>query len=392
MNLVGAFAECYRRPPDGVWQAPGRVNLIGEHTDYNDGLVLPFALAQGVSAAVARRDDGVLELRSRQVPDTVVTVPLAALEPGSATGWAAYPAGVVWSLRQAGHPVGGVSVLLDGDLPWGAGLSSSAAVECAMALALRDLYELPIDRHELAWLTQRAENEFVGVPCGILDQSASLLCTAGHALLLDCRSGMSTQIPLDLTGLTLFVIDTRSAHQLVDGEYATRRAQCERAAALLGVPSLRAAADSALPIDGLPDPVLRRRATHVVSENGRVSAAVRLLRTGRTAEIGPLLTAAHASLRDRFEVSWPEADVTVDVAVRAGALGARMFGGGFGGSVLALVRKNRAPTVRHAVSGAFRDQGWTAPTFLRATASAGARPLRPAVTPLAVNSPLWRPA
>jgi galactokinase len=186
---------------------------------------------------------------------------------------------------------------------------------------------------------------------------------------------------LDLTGLTLFVIDTRAAHQLVDGEYAARRAQCELAATLLGVPSLRAAADGALPIDGLPEPVLRRRATHVVSENGRVSAAVRLLRGGRTADIGPLLTAAHVSLRDRFEVSWPEADVTVDVAVRAGALGARMLGGGFGGSVIALVRKNRAPTVRHAVSGAYRDQGWTAPTFLRATASAGARQVSPALNP-----------
>jgi galactokinase len=375
MNLADAFAACYGRPPDGLWQAPGRVNLIGEHTDYNDGLVLPFALAQGVSVAMARRD-GMLELRSRQVPDTVVMVPLSDLKPGSVVGWAAYPAGVLWSLREAGYPVGGASVLLDGDLPWGAGLSSSAAVECAMALALRDLYGQSIDRAELAVLAQRAENEFVGMPCGILDQSAALLCTAGHALLLDCHSDTSAQIPLDLTGLTLFVIDTRAAHQLVDGEYATRRAECERATALLDVPSLRAATG----VDGLTDPVLRRRAAHVVSENDRVSAAVELLRAGRTAEIGPLLTAAHASLRDGFEVSWPEADVTVEVAVRAGALGARMFGGGFGGSVLALVRKNRAPTVRHAVSGAYRDQGWTAPTFLRATASAGARQVSPVLT------------
>jgi galactokinase len=378
VNLVAAFAESYGRPPDGVWQAPGRVNLIGEHTDYNDGLVLPFALAHGVSVAIARRD-GVLELRSRQVPDTVVMVPLRDLKPGSVAGWAAYPAGVLWSLRQAGYPVGGASVLLDGDLPWGAGLSSSAAVECAMAIALRDLYGLSIDRTELAVLAQRAENEFVGMPCGILDQSASLLCTAGHALLLDCHSGTSTQIPLDLTGLTVFVIDTKAAHQLVDGEYATRRAECERAAALLGVPSLRTAAG----VDGLTDPVLRRRAAHVVGENDRVDAAVRLLRAGRTAEIGPLLTTAHASLRDRFEVSWPEADVTVDVAVRAGALGARMFGGGFGGSVLVLVRKNRAPTVRHAISGAYRDQGWTPPTFLRATAAAGARQVSPVLNPTA---------
>ncbi|MCW2944581.1 MAG: galactokinase, partial [Actinoallomurus sp.] len=246
------FRETYGRDPDGVWHAPGRVNLIGEHTDYNDGFVLPFALAQGVTAAAARRDDGVLELRSRQSPDTVqVSGPV----PGSVTGWAAYAAGVAWALRAAGHDIGGASVLIDSDLPQGAGLSSSAALECAVAVALCDLYGLDLPRPELARIAQRAENDFAGMPCGILDQSASLLCTEGHALLLDCRSGLSTQVPLDLTGLTLLVIETRAEHRLLDGGYASRRAACEKAAKLLGVPALRDVEDLGGALRRLEDPV-----------------------------------------------------------------------------------------------------------------------------------------
>ena len=372
MNVAAAFSRCYGHPPDGVWRAPGRINLIGEHTDYNGGLVLPFALAQGISVAVARRQD-VLELRSRQMPGAGVTIRLDDLRPGSVAGWAAYPAGIVWSLRQAGYPVDGASVLFDGELPLGAGLASSSAAECAIALALRDLYELPIDRPELAPLARRSDSLFVGVPCGILDQCAALLCTEDHALLLDCRSGATTQVPLDLTGLLLLVIDTRADQRLMDGEYAVRRTQCRLAAHVLGVRSLRVANDRDLAVDDLPGLVLRQRVAHVVSENNRVTDAVRLLRAGDTAAIGPVLTAAHASLRDRFEVSWPQADVAVDVAVRAGALGARMLGGGFGGSVIALVPRSRTQIVRHAVSGAYADHGWRPPTYLRATPSAGAR-------------------
>jgi galactokinase len=364
------FRETYRRDPDGVWHAPGRVNLIGEHTDYNDGLVLPFALAQGVTAAAARRDDGVLELRSRQSPDTVqVSGPV----PGSVTGWAAYAAGVAWALRAAGHDIGGASVLIDSDLPQGAGLSSSAALECAVAVALCDLYGLDLPRPELARIAQRAENDFAGMPCGILDQSASLLCTEGHALLLDCRSGLSAQVPLDLTGLTLLVIETRAEHQLLDGGYASRRASCEKAAELLDVPALRDVEDLGEALRRLEDPVLRRRAQHVVTENHRVEATVGLLRAGMAAEVGALLTASHLSLRDQFEVSWPEADVAVEEAVRAGARGARMVGGGFGGSVIALVPADRAQRVRDAVTEAYAARGWKEPRFLDAVPAAGAR-------------------
>jgi galactokinase len=363
------FDEIYGRPPEGVWHAPGRVNLIGEHTDYNDGFVLPFALAQGVSVAAARRDDGVFEVRSLQAPETaVVSDPV----PGSVTGWAAYAVGVAWSLREAGHPVGGASLLIDADLPQGAGLSSSAALECAVAVALCDLYDLQVPGPELARIAQRAENDFVGVPCGIMDQSASLLCTSGHALLLDCRSGLSAQVPLDLTGLTLLVIDTGAEHELVDGGYADRRAACEKAAEQLGVPALRDVTDLGEALSRLDDPVLRRRTQHVVTENHRVEAAVGLLRAGAVGEVGALLTASHLSLRDQFEVSWPEADVAVEEAVRAGARGARMVGGGFGGSVIALVSSDRTDRVREAVTAAYADRGWREPHFLDATPSAGA--------------------
>jgi galactokinase len=294
-------------------------------------------------------------VRSRQAPDAAsVSDPV----PGSVTGWAAYAVGVAWSLREAGHPVGGASLLVDADLPQGAGLSSSAALECAVAVALCELYDLPVPGPELARIAQRAENDFVGVPCGIMDQSASLLCTSGHALLLDCRSGLSAQVPLDLTGLTLLVIDTRAEHELVDGGYADRRAACEKAAELLGVPALRDVTDLGEALSRLGDPMLRRRTQHVVTENHRVEAAVGLLRAGVVGEVGALLTASHLSLRDQFEVSWPEADLAVEEAVRAGARGARMVGGGFGGSVVALVPSDRTDRVRAAVTAAYADRGW----------------------------------
>jgi galactokinase len=353
-------------------RAPGRVNLIGEHTDYNDGLVLPFALAQGVTVAAAARDDGVFELRSMQEPGAeLVRDP----KPGSVTGWAAYAAGVAWALREAGHEVGGASMLIDADLPRGAGLSSSAALECAVAVALCDLYGVDVPRPELARIAQRAENDFVGMPCGILDQSASLLCTAGNALLLDCRSGASARVPLPLGALTVLVIDTRASHELLDGGYASRRAACEKAADLLGLAALRDVDDLAAALARLPDPVVRRRTQHVVTENHRVEATVGLLRAGAVAEVGALLTASHLSLRDDFEVSWPEADVAVEQSVRAGARGARMVGGGFGGSVIALVPKDRVDGVAAAVRAAYEARGWEPPRFLDAAPSPGARRL-----------------
>jgi galactokinase len=375
-GAAGLFAQRFEGEPQGTWRAPGRVNLIGEHTDYNEGFVLPFAIAPGVCAAGARRGDGLIALSSRQEPGADVTVALDALCPGSVTGWAAYPAGVAWALREAGYPIGGTSIAIDSDLPLGAGLSSSAALECAVALALTDLHGLAVPRAQLAMITRRAENDFVGAPTGILDQSAALLCQAGHALLLDCRSGIGTAVPLDpgAMGLALLVIDTRARHAHTDGGYAERRRACEEAARALGVRSLRDITDSSEL--GSLDPLLQRRARHVVTENSRVLTTAALLREGELHRAGPLLTASHASLRDDFEVSWPEADATVDTALDAGACGARMTGGGFGGSVIALVPAELDGQVRAAISGYFARQGWRPPRLTLAVPSASARRVR----------------
>ena len=377
------FGECYGAVPEGVWHAPGRVNLIGEHTDYNEGFVLPFALGQGVTAAASRRagpGNRRLTVCSRQEPGDAVEVDLDGLAPGRVTGWAAYPAGVAWALEAAGHRLPGACVAIDSDVPAGAGLSSSAALECATALALTSLGGLDVPRGELVTLTRRAENEFAGVPTGIMDQSASLLCRAGHALLLDCRSLESAQVPFDppASGAGLLLINTRARHELSDGEYGQRRAECEEAARRLGIPSLRDLTGLA-DFDSLTDPVLRRRVRHVVTDNQRVLDVVALLRapSGPSAdtyrEIGRLLTQAHVSLRDDFEVSWPEADVAVEAAVVAGASGARMIGGGFGGSVLALVPAAAGGGVKDAVTAAFARHGWIAPEFLDAVPSDSAR-------------------
>ena len=395
MKAASLFRERFGGEPDGVWLAPGRANLMGEHTDYNEGFVLPFALGQGVTAAASRRAGRRLTVCSRQEPGDAVEVDLDGLAPGRVTGWAAYPAGVAWALEAAGHRVPGACIAIDSDVPAGAGLSSSAALECATALALTSLAGLDVPRAELVTIARRAENEFAGVPTGIMDQSASLLCRAGHALLLDCRTLETSQVPFDpgAAGAGLLLINTRARHELADGEYGRRRAECEEAARRLGIRSLRDLTDLA-DTGSLTDPVLRRRARHVFTDNQRALEVVALLRappSGPSAdtyrEIGRLLTQAHASLRDDFEVSWPEADAAVEAAVAAGASGARMIGGGFGGSVLALVPAAAggpgpgpgsgpgSGPVRDAVTAAFARHGWTAPEFLDAVPSGSARPL-----------------
>ena len=370
-RAAAQFQAWHGTEPEGVWHAPGRANLIGEHTDYNEGWVLPFALDRGVAVAAGRRDDDVLDIRSHQETGPV-TVPLASLRLGRVAGWAAYPAGVAWALREAGHAVGGASLVIDSDLPQGAGLSSSAAIECATAVALATLYDVSASRPELARLARRAENEMVGVPSGIMDQSASLLCEAGHALLLDCRTGDSEAVPLDpaAAGLALLLVDTGARHALTDGRYALRRLECEQAARALGVPSLRDVDDPARAAD-ISDPVLARRARHVIADDCRVHAAVDLLEARDLAGLGPLLHASHASLRDDFEISWPEADVAAEAAERAGGLGARMMGGGFGGSVLALVPADSARP-REAIAAEYAGRGWPPPRFLPAPPSPGA--------------------
>jgi galactokinase len=371
------FAGRYGREPDGIWFAPGRVNLIGG-PDYTEVFVLPFALSAGVCAAASRRPDGRLALTSRRAGGEPVLLSIDGLEPGSVRGWAAYPAGVAWALREAGYLSGGADLAIDADLPVGAGLSSSAALECSVALALTELYQVPVPRRELAALARRAENEFAGVPTGIMDQIAVLLCRAGHALLLDCRSGTGTAVPVDpaAAGLALLVIDTRARHALGDGRYAARRQGCEHAAAVLGARSLRDVTGDAGALARLTEPSLRRLCAHVLSENRRVLRAAELLRAGDQAAVGRLLTVSHHSLRDRFEVSWPQGDEAVEAAVDAGAAGARMTGGGFGGCVVALVPADRARQVRTAVTERFTRRHWPAPRYLDAAPSDGARRIR----------------
>lgn len=380
MEQVGVregFEELYGAAPEGIWAAPGRVNLIGEYTDFNEGFVMPLALPHTAVAAVSRRSDGVLRLHSADIDGPVVELRVDELVPRSDTGWAAYPAGVVWALREAGHAVGGADIHLASTVPTGAGLSSSAALEVVTALALDDLYELGLGRPELALLAQRAENDFVGVPCGVMDQTASACCTEGHALHLDCRDLSIRQIPFDLAsqGLELLVVDTRVKHALGDGAYAERRAGCEEGARRLGVSHLRDVAYDDL--DGalarLSDERVRRYVRHVVSDDHRVDRVIGLLDAGDVRAIGPILTDGHASLRDDLRISCAELDLAVSTANAAGALGARMTGGGFGGSAVVLVESTDVDSVTKAVSEAFAAAGFTAPRVFPAVPSAGAR-------------------
>ncbi|SDN62651.1 galactokinase [Allokutzneria albata] len=382
-----AFLTQHGRAPLGVWSAPGRVNLIGEHTDYNDGFVLPFALPHRIAVAAAPREDGLLAVST--ISDNgraqrAEPVAVAELEPGTVTGWPAYPSGVAWALRRQGFDIGaagGADLVIAGDVPAGAGLSSSHALECAVALALLGLLGHELDaggapsRQEIARWVQHSENDFVGAPTGLLDQTASLCCTRGNVLFLDVRSGAAEQVPFDAAAedLAVLVIDTRANHSLADSAYGERRRGCERAAELLGVPALRDVAVDDLPsaLERLPAD-LGPLARHVVTENARVLETVSLLRAGKMAQIGPLLTASHESLRDDYRISCAELDVAVDAALAAGALGARMVGGGFGGSAIALTSTALLDDVRRVVTAAYAEHAFTPPRLFVAVPAAGA--------------------
>jgi galactokinase len=381
-TVAARFSELYGAEPDGVWAAPGRVNLIGEHTDYNDGFVMPFALPHTAVAAVSRREDGVLRLHSADVEGGVTELRLDDLSPESDKNWTAYPAGVVWALREAGHAVTGADIHLSSTVPSGAGLSSSAALEVVVALALNDLYALGLRGWQLARLCQRAENVYVGAPVGIMDQTASACCEAGHALFLDTRDLSQKQIPFDLAaeGMRLLVVDTQVKHSHSEGEYGKRRAGCEKGADLLGVNALRDVAygdlDAALARLGDEEEV-RRLVRHIVTENERVERVVSLLESGDdTRAIGPVLVEGHASLRDDFRISCPELDLVVDTALTSGALGARMTGGGFGGSAIVLAEETDVDAITKAVTEAFAAAGFTTPRVFEAVPSAGARRVR----------------
>ena len=371
-DLARAFAEQAGRAPDGVWAAPGRVNLHGEHTDYNDGFVLPAAIDRETLAAVGVRDDELVTCRSRDLPGGAA-VRVAELVPGAADGWAAYVLGVVWALREAGVDVPGLDVLVGSDVPVGAGLSSSAALEAAVALAVAELAGADLSRSELAVACRRAETDVVGAPVGIMDQMAALHGRAGAALLLDCRSLDVRPVELHLAdlGLKLLVVDTRVSHAHASGEYGARRRACEEGAAALGVAALRDATLEAVEqrLDGEP----QRCARHVVTENARVHDVAAALAAGDVPALGELFAASHASMRDDFRISCPELDVTVEAAVAAGAAAARMTGGGFGGCAVALVAPDRVGAVEQAVARTFAARGWREPRAFEVSAADGAR-------------------
>lgn len=385
--------------PDGTWSAPGRVNVIGEHTDYNAGLCLPIALPHRTFVALRRREDDAVRLASAQAEGLWETT-LADVAPGAVQGWGAYVAGVAWALAQAGHQVGGFDAVVDSCVPFGASLSSSAALECAVAVALDEVFALGLagdvaGRQRLVDACRRAENDIAGAPTGGLDQSASLLCGEGQAIALDFREGLTpaefvSPVPFDLAaaGLSLLVIDTRAPHALVDGQYAARRASCERAVDLLGIASLRE-----LPLSGLKAALtflaeredgetLVRRVRHVVTEIARTAEFTALARRGLGADgvpdegvivrAGELMNASHDSLRDDYEVTVRETDLAVEASRAAGAIGARMTGGGFGGSTIALVRAGEIAAVAQDVAAAFAAAGLAAPGFLEALPSAAA--------------------
>ncbi len=373
------FLDRYGCVPEGIWSAPGRVNLIGDHTDYNEGLVLPMAIEKRTAVALRCRSDGRVRITSSTLSECVEgSIP--DLLSGPLTGWWAYPLGVARALlpgrRGASEDAGGFDVMIASNVPLGAGLASSAALECAMSLAINERWNLGLDRLALAEAGQFAENVVVGTPTGLMDQCAALMCAPGQALLLDCRTGETRQIPLQMAdcGVSLLVIDTRIPHHLAVGEYAIRRRECRAAADALGLESLGGLGPSDLPAAlGKLDGVSRQRVRHVVTENARVAQTAEVILTQGVGLIGDLLVASHHSLRDDFAVSCPALDLAVDAAMTAGALGARMTGAGMGGSAIALVRTGDMAAVADSVIAEFRRHRLERPTVFEVRPDAPAR-------------------
>jgi galactokinase len=374
--VANGFATAFGYEPSGVWSAPGRVNLIGEHTDYNLGFVLPFAINRRTYAAVSLRDDSLVRVAS-SFSQTPHEIDLGAISRNPQNDWAAYPFGVAWAIAQLTQKPGvGFDAYFDSDVPVGSGLSSSAAIECSIGLALNELWNAGLSRQQLARAGQLAENQIVGAPTGIMDQSASLLGERDHAVFLDCKSleAQSVELGFDAENLELMIIDTQVAHRLVDGGYAARRASCELGASTMAVSSLREMNVADLPrAHELMDDVTFRRVRHIVTENDRVVETVKKLQSEGPRSIGALLNASHVSMRDDFEISIDELDTAVDVANRHGAIGARMTGGGFGGAAIALAPIERVSEITLAVIAEFELLGYSKPNIFAVTADQGAR-------------------
>ena len=370
-SIARGFEELYGRKPEVISEAPGRVNLIGEHIDYSEGFVLPFAIADRTYAAIASRPDGLVRIASHQRKEKIFSIDINDVKPGSKGEWEKYVLGVIWSLGITQ----GADIFVDGSVPAGAGLSSSAALECSVAVALNTLFSLSKSKEDLARATQKAENDYVGMPCGIMDQSVSLMGQAGAALLLDCRDLTTETVPFNVAdaGLELLIIDTQAHHALVDGGYAERRAACESVAAKLNIPSMRHLTLDVLTAnrEKISD-IEFIRARHAVTEIARVLEAVKALRASDFETLGTLINASHASLRDDYAVSCPELDVAVDASIAAGAIGSRMVGGGFGGSAIALIKASDLQKTKDSVLAAFEAKGFKKPRFFTSLPSAGA--------------------
>ena len=369
--LENTFQELFGRKAEVLAEAPGRVNLIGEHIDYSEGFVLPFAIADRTYAAIARNTDGLVRIASQQRKNRIFTIDIKDVKPGSAGDWEKYVLGVIWTLGISS----GVDILVDGTVPSGAGLSSSAALECSVAVGLNSLFGLGKSLEDLARATQKAENDYVGMPCGIMDQSVSLMGREGSALLLDCRDLSTESVPFDVAsaGLELLIIDTQAHHALVDGGYAERRASCESVAAKFAIPSMRHLTMDLL--NARKSEITETeyiRARHAVTEIQRVKDAVAALKSSDFTTLGRLINESHFSLRDDYTVSCPELDVAVDASLQAGALGSRMVGGGFGGSAIALIKADQIESVKESIKTAYAAKGFKAPRFFTSLPSAGA--------------------
>jgi galactokinase len=371
VDIKKEFLDTFGYSPDVIAAAPGRVNLIGEHIDYSDGLVLPFAINHRTYSAIGIRNDRKVRITSMQRNNKIIETSLDQIRPGLPGDWERYPLGVIWSLGLES----GIDIMIDGQVPLGAGLSSSAALECSVATALNQLFLLGHSLEDLARLTQQAENEYVGVPCGIMDQSVSLMARSGYALLLDCRDLTTRNIEFDLAanGLELLIIDTQAHHSLTDGGYAERRAACESVVAKLGINSLRDLSLEQLDSSHkLLSEIEFIRARHTVTETKRVIDAVNSLQDRDFASLGRLLNESHKSLRDDYDVSCPELNCAVESALSAGALGARMVGGGFGGSAIALISAAQTNQTISAIEKAFAENNFLAPRFFTSLPSQGA--------------------
>ena len=383
-SVAEQFTKAYGRPPRWLAAAPGRVNVIGEHTDYNDGFVFPMAIDRYTVIAAAPAADGSKRVQLRSTHgDSPATLDLGQpLKPAKKGTWYNYPLGVIAGFVARGANLGGFDGLIQSTVPLGGGLSSSAALEVSTATLLEAITGKPLDPVEKALLCQQAEHEYAGMPCGIMDQFISVMGKQDHLLLLDCRSRKTELVQMTDPGVALLITNTNVKHELTGGEYAKRRAQCEEAARILGVLSLRDAdAEKLEQARSRMDPVAYRRARHVISEIERTIHAAEGVRASNWPTVGQLMYASHASLRDDYEVSCPELDAVVDIALsigpKGGVYGCRMTGGGFGGCTVALVQANQVAAISGRIASEYEKRTKIKPTLFVSRPAAGATALSP---------------